>query len=117
MIVREVNAAAKEKNLTEFSTSSEDSLDDILSKSFFKAQCSIQSVFYNVAEQVLLELLRKYVIEKMLDAYIAKLLETNGAAEGLRKRLLACSFSMARSVNFHRRKTDAATKEKEYTTA
>lgn len=47
-------------------------LDDILRKSIRNAQSGIRSVIYNIVELVILDLLRKDIIEKMLHKHIAK---------------------------------------------
>lgn len=90
----------------------EKSRDDILRTSFYKAQSGIRTVVYKAAEQVMLDVLRKDVIGKKLDAHIAKFLDTNAAPKCLSKRLLASSSFMVLNATFARRKTDTEIKER-----
>lgn len=91
MISREVKTAAKEMDMNELSTMTEELLDDILRKSFHNVQGDIQSVIYSVNEQEMLDLLRKDKVGETLDAHIPKIFDTNAATERLSKSLLTLS--------------------------
>lgn len=82
-----------------------------------EAQTDIRSVFDSVVEQVMWDLKPKDVIGETLDAHIANFFDTNAAAEGLSKRLLASSPFMVPIATFMRRRTDTALKENNYSTA
>lgn len=84
--------------------------------SFPNAQSGVQSVLYNFVEQVLLDLLRKEVIEETLDAHVTTFFDTDEAAKGLSKRLLASTFFMALIANFNRRKSNTAMQDKKCST-
>lgn len=77
---------------TELATMAEELVDDILRMPFNQEQSDIRSIVNNVAEQDFLDLLRNSVIGQMLDAHIAKFFDTDAAAEGLSKRMLAWNF-------------------------
>lgn len=58
-------------------------MDDILRSSYHNAQNGICAVFYKVVEQIMLDLLRKDGIGETVNAHIAKVLDTNAAANRL----------------------------------
>lgn len=67
----------------------------------------IRSLMYNVSEEVILDLPRKDVICKTLNAHIAKPLDTDVAADMLPKKLVTSSSFMPPIATFGRRKTDS----------
>lgn len=69
----------------EFSTMVEKTQDDVLRATFHSAQRSIQSVIYNVVDQVMAHLLSKYVLWETRDAHQAKLFDNDAAIEGFRR--------------------------------
>lgn len=71
------------------STIFEKLLSDIPRMSFHNTQICIQSVVFNVFQQVMLDQLRKYVTGENLDAQIAKIFDTNAATEGFSKSVPA----------------------------
>lgn len=82
----------------------QESLDDILRPSYNNARSEIRLVVNNVLEQVRLDLLRKAVLCEMLDAYIAKFIDTDAAADRLWKKLLTSSSFMVPIATFVRLK-------------
>lgn len=85
-------------------------VDEVLRKSFSRAQSGVRSVVYNVVGQVMLNLLCKNVIEETLDAHVTNNMITYEVAKGLSERLLTlCSF-MVPIVTLVRRKPDLAKK-------
>lgn len=54
-------------------------LDDLLHKTLHSSQNGVRYVVYNVAEQVMLDVLHKDVMGETLDAYIAKFLDAHEA--------------------------------------
>lgn len=58
-----------------------ESLDDILWTSFHNTKSVMQSVIYSVIELAKLDLLRKDVTGKTLEAHIAKLINNDAAAK------------------------------------
>lgn len=85
VIAREVKSALKDLVSTKLATIVEGLLDIILGKLSNSAQNGIRSVFYNVMEQFMLELLRKDVIEEMLDAHLGKFLDTEQPPSGFQR--------------------------------
>lgn len=77
-------------------------LDDILSMSIHNAHCIMQSVVFNIVEQVMVYLLRLKVIGETLDAQLAKFFDAFAAAErvSVSKRLLALSLFIAHFATF-----------------
>lgn len=58
-------------------------LDDVLRALLHKTQCSILSVLYSNIHQEMLDLPRKFVIEKTIDTHFPMLFSTYAATEGL----------------------------------
>lgn len=75
----------------------EESCDDILRTSYQNAQSGTRYVVYNVVEQVVLDQLRKDIVGKTMDAYIAKYLDTYAAVSRISKKVLPLSSFMARN--------------------
>lgn len=67
----------------ELSTLMEESLYSLLRQWPHSTQCGIRSVVYNILDQVMLDLLGKDVIRDTLGAHIAKLFDTDAAANRL----------------------------------
>lgn len=76
-----------------------ESLGDMLREPFHNTKSEIRSVVYNVFEQVLLGLPRKYVIGEKLNTHIAKFVDIHADVEGLSKTLIASS-SLWRLLQF-----------------
>lgn len=98
---------------TKMATMVQKSLDDILRTSFHNTQSGMRSVFYNVVEKFMLDPLRKDVFGQMLDAHIAKSLDTDTAAEGFSRRFLASNLFMAPIATFLKCKTETVV-DKQY---
>lgn len=88
--------------------------DDNLRTTFHHVQSGIGCVVYNAFGQDMLEMLRKEVIVKTLDAHIAKIFDTNAAAGRVSKRLLTSSSFMARVATLAQRITDTKMDAKKY---
>lgn len=95
----------------------EESSDDILRTSFHNFQSGFQSVVCKVVGQVMLNLLRKDVIEKTWDAHTSKLFNIYAAAERFLNSVLPSSLFMAPISTFARLETDTEMEEKLYSTA
>lgn len=79
--------------------------DNILRTSFHIGQSSIRSVGYNVVQVVMLDLIRRDVVEETLDAHISRILDPQMATEKLLKKLLTPNSIMAPFPTFVKRKT------------
>lgn len=117
MIAGEVESAVKELVTTKLGTMVEKSLGDILRTSIHNAQRGIQSVIYRDLEQVMRYRIQKDVIGEMIDAHIAKFLDTDAVAEGLSTRLQTSSWFIAPIVTYVWFGTNPAMDEKKYTVA
>lgn len=69
---------------------------------------SFRSVVYNIVQQVMLDLLRKEVICKTLNAHFAKFFNREAATYRPSRKILTLSSIMAPVVPFVRRSTDSA---------
>lgn len=67
LIIREVKSAVKEMVANKLSSMVQKSLDDFLRTLLFNLQRGIRPVVYEVAEQVMLDLIRKDVIGETVD--------------------------------------------------
>lgn len=116
LVATEVKSSVKDLIANELSTMIKESLDKKLRKSLHNAQNGILSVMHSVVEQVMLNLLRKDVIEDTLEAHIPKVFDTYAAADRLSKRLLTSIKFMAPIVTV-RRKKDTTIEQQKYSTA
>lgn len=105
-ISNEAQAPIKQLVTDELAMLVEGSLDDIPCTSYCNAQSGIRSVVYRVLEQVMLDLLRKDVIEETMDAHIAKVLNTYAAADEISEKLLTSSSFIAPITTFVPYKTN-----------
>lgn len=111
---REVKSAIKQLVRIEMVTIVEEALGEALRRTVYKAQSGVRSVVYTVIQHVILDLLRKRVIEKNLDTHIAKYSYKDAAAEGWSERLLTSSSIMASNVTFVKRGTYTTIENKKY---
>lgn len=77
----------QELDTNQLSITVDESLNDMMSMSFYNAQSYIQSFLSNVIEKIILILLHKDVSIEMMDAHVPKFLDIGVAAKGLLKRL------------------------------
>lgn len=112
VIAREIKSAVKGFIKIHLTTMVEGSLDDTLRISHDTLRTGIRVVFHNVFEQIILDLFREDVLDKMLDTHMAKYFDMNAAGEGLLRRLLPSTSSMAPLASFVWRKTETAVNEK-----
>lgn len=84
----------------EMATMVEESLHDVLKKTFHNAQGGVQYVVYNIDDQVMLDLPSEEFIGETSDSHITQFLETDETAEGLLKRLLTFTCFIAPIVTF-----------------
>lgn len=90
----------------------EEVLIDVLHKTFHNPQTGVRSIVHNVLELEMLDLLRKYVIGKTLDAHIAKFSDKDEAAEGFSNMLFTSTSFMTPIATFVRGKSNTAMEEK-----
>lgn len=90
----------------------EESLDDSIRASYHNAQNGICSVVYNVVEKGKLDLLRKELLGKTLDADVSELFDLDAAADRLSKRLLTSSSFIAPIDTFVDRESDSSISDK-----
>lgn len=72
----------------------DDSVDDILRSSFYIVQNRPWSIVSNVCEQVTLDVQHKHVVGEKLNAFIAKLFDTNAAAKWFYKSFVTSNLVM-----------------------
>lgn len=85
-----------------------DSLSDILQWSYEKARTGARSVFYNVVEQMVFDMLRYERIDEFLDNRITKYFDTNDPADKVGGKLLSTNAFMAPIIKFVQRRTNEA---------
>lgn len=81
--------------------------EDLLRPSCHKARSEIRSVVHNVAEQVLLDPLRRVVPGETLHTHIERFFDTDVACNWILKKLLTSSSLMTPIPTLVRRKTDS----------
>lgn len=116
VIARELKSAVKDLVANELWETIEESLNDILRKLLHNPQSGIHSGVYNVVDEVMLNLLHKDVILDTLDGHVAKIFDTEAAADRLSKRFLTSSTFMESIATFMRSKTYTTMAQQKFST-
>lgn len=95
VFARELMSEANETAVNELLTMVEESLDYFMRTTFWNAKCSIHLIVKNVAEHVMLELLRKKVFGQTLQAQKAKIFDNETPSIGFGEVALLQLFQSA----------------------
>lgn len=82
------NTQSRNYSQNKMATMVADVLDDVLCSTLHHMQRTVRSIFYNVADQVIWELVCWGVIGQTINALVAMFFDKNEAAEGLSEKLL-----------------------------
>lgn len=97
---RDMKSVVEEFVVSEMAAMVEETLDDVLLKTFHNAQIGIWSVLCNVVEQVMLDVVCRDVIGKMFVDHIARFFDMDKAAQGSSNGLVTLASFMAQNCNF-----------------
>lgn len=100
MIAWEVKSTVKEIVMNKLSTKLLELLEDISRTSVYNSQSGLQSVEYNLAEQVMLDLLCKHVIREILYAKMVMYFGTFATPEAFLNSLLHLRLNMVPILPF-----------------
>lgn len=117
VITREVESALKELVSNKRSRIVEEAMSNALCKMFNKEQSGFQSVVYSFVGQVMLDLLRKGVIEETLDARKSTFFKPYEPSGCFFKRRVASASFVTPILAFSRRKSAKAMENKKFSTA